>query len=404
MAAVIAQSCRIGARLSRGCDRPAEDRQKRWGQGLPCGIVAEKNNSSGPVQAMKAVGSLVLALAVAACATVGPERVETDAANYSAAISRSERTNVLANIVALRYGEAPEFLELTQVVTSYSLEVDGRIGVGGSVGSGGGFPETLDVGTGSSFENAPTITYRPITGRDYLGSILLPVDEARVLASVPAGWPPDLVVGLLVKSMNGVSNGQAVGTARRAATPEFAELNRLFTSLTTSGALEIEVDLSSGGPRTVLFAENPELFSANTAAEMRRFREILRLSPSVRQFTIRKGRLPRQASEIAIQTRSVAGALSSIAAEIEVPADHITRGLTFPTVQRVSDTLPTVAVRTGPRPPRDAFAAIKRGGTWYWVEDTDFASKRVLSFISIMLSLVSRGDDSADPVLTISTR
>ena len=206
-----------------------------------------------------------------------------------------------------------------------------------------------------------------------------------------------------MKSMNGVSNAQAVGTTRRPATPEFAELNQLFTSLTTSGALEVEVNLSGDGPRSVLFAENPALFNDTTAAEMRRFREILRLSPSVRQFTIRKGRLPRRRNEIAVQTRSLAGTLASLAAEIDVPPDHIERGLTFPTVQRVSDSLPHVNVRTGDRPPRDAFAAVRRGRTWYWVEDSDFASKRVLSFISVVLSLVTRGEEAADPVLTIST-
>ena len=123
---------------------------------------------------MKALIVSTLVLTVAACASVGPPRVEADAANYAAAISRSERTNVLANIVALRYGEAPEFLELTQVVTSYSLEVNGRVGVGGTVGSGGEFPDTLDVGGGASLEDSPTITYRPITGREFLGSILFP--------------------------------------------------------------------------------------------------------------------------------------------------------------------------------------------------------------------------------------
>lgn len=372
-------------------------------------ILTEKSErgQGSRMKVIHPVFGVLCALALWGCGSLGPSRVEVDSANYSAAVSKAERTNVLQNVVALRYGETPEFLELTQVVTSYNLTVDGSVGVAGKVTSAGDFPETVNLGTGATYRTAPTMTYHPISGREYLGSILLPIDEARALSAIPAGWPPDLVIGLLIKSINGVENSQGTGLSRRPASAEFVELTQLFTRLIESGALEIRVDLEADskqtGIRTVLFAENPALFGQDTPADLRRFRQLLRLRSSVQEFVIRKGRLPRRSSEIAIQTRSLAGVLGALASAIDVPQGDIDAGKTYQTVPLpASGALPSAVIRSGPSAPPDAFAAVRRGDTWFWVDDNDYASKRVLSFTTLILSLVSRSGEQADPILTIS--
>lgn len=373
--------------------------------------------SSGSVERKLKIGvlpirklfSAPLLFVLVACGGLGPGRVEVDAANYSSAISKAERTSLLSNIVGLRYGEAPAFLELTQVVTSYSIEAEGTVEVEGSVDGGGAFPDFAGLGAGAVYGNRPTITYKPLSGKQYLGSILIPVDEARALAGIAAGWPPDLVIGLLIQNMNGVMNSQTLGLTRRPATPEFAEVTRLISSLVMTGALEIRVDaVSSGdtglpqGTRTVLFIENPGLFGENSLTELRRLSQLLRLPQSVREFEIRKGQDAPGGNQLAIQTRSVLGVMNSLAASIDVPQADVARGLTFATVQGDLPGLPVARVRSGPIAPRDAFAATRRNGTWFWVDDADFASKRVLSFVALILSLTSDVETQGDPILTIS--
>jgi len=41
----------------------------------------------------------------------------------------------------------------------------------------------------------------------------------------------------------------------------------------------------------------------------------------------------------------------------------------------------------GLMPPGDSYAAVRYRGTWYWIDDDDIASKRIVSFLLIFFSL-----------------
>ena len=41
--------------------------------------------------------------------------------------------------------------------------------------------------------------------------------------------------------------------------------------------------------------------------------------------------------------------------------------------------------------PADAFTAVPFGQDWYWIDDKDFASKRLFSFIMFLFTLTETG-------------
>jgi len=43
-------------------------------------------------------------------------------------------------------------------------------------------------------------------------------------------------------------------------------------------------------------------------------------------------------------------------------------------------------------------------GYWYWIDDTDIASKRIFTFLMILFSLAETGQSTAAPVVTIPSR
>ena len=48
---------------------------------------------------------------------------------------------------------------------------------------------------------------------------------------------------------------------------------------------------------------------------------------------------------------------------------------------------PPIRILSSPQSPRDAFVAVPYGQNWYWIDDKDFASKRLFSFIMFLFTL-----------------
>jgi hypothetical protein len=65
---------------------------------------------------------LLLMFSTSGCTTIGPAMVPRDRVDYVNAIGSSWERETLLNIVKLRYGHAPVFLSITQVVTGYQFQ------------------------------------------------------------------------------------------------------------------------------------------------------------------------------------------------------------------------------------------------------------------------------------------
>ncbi|MCW5626423.1 MAG: hypothetical protein KIT73_17040, partial [Burkholderiales bacterium] len=79
-------------------------------------------------------GTVVLLAALGACAPFGPHTIARDRFDYQDALGRSMQEQLLANLVKMRYGDAPVFLDVASVINSYSIE--GEIAVAGGSESG----------------------------------------------------------------------------------------------------------------------------------------------------------------------------------------------------------------------------------------------------------------------------
>ena len=85
---------------------------------------------------------------------------------------------MLLNMVKLRYSEPPVFLDVAQVVASYTFEASGSISAPDWQGS----PSGAAGGISGRWAESPTITFNPMTGEKFIKSLMQPVPPVSLLS------------------------------------------------------------------------------------------------------------------------------------------------------------------------------------------------------------------------------
>jgi hypothetical protein len=90
---------------------------------------------------------------------------------------------------------------------------------------------------------------------------------------------------------------------------------------------------------------------------------------------------------------------------IDVPAANVEQKRTFPSpapeIVNGVPVPPLMRILSSSQKPDDAFAAVPYHQEWYWIDDKDFASKRLFSFIMFLFTLTDIGEKQGAPVITV---
>ncbi|MBN1142026.1 MAG: hypothetical protein JXB25_09595 [Deltaproteobacteria bacterium] len=341
----------------------------------------------------------VLLLALSGCASLGPTSVDRDRFDYTTAVADSWKRQMLLNIVKIRYGDSPTFLDVVSIINQYSLETELRGNLGWS------FPPNASsqgIGGTNRYYDRPTITYTPLTGEKFARNLMAPISPATVMSLVEGGYPIDLVFRVLVHSVNGIQN-QFGGSARlRRADPEFYTLLEKLRYNQASGTIALRVKKTDNQAALVMvFRKRVDPAVEETAKEVRR---ILGLKEEAGEFRVVYGSMPANDQEIALLTRSIIEILSDISSTIEVPAEHVSEKRTPPTMEPEGEGVKGKMIRIlyADDNPTDAFAAVPYRNRWFWIDDKDFQSKRLFSFLMFVMTLTETGGKEGAPVVTIS--
>lgn len=353
---------------------------------------------------MKLIAVLTAGLLVSGCAAVGPAMVNRDRFDYTKAISDSWKSQMLVNIVKLRYGDAPAFLDVSSVITSY--EISGR----GSAGAFWNFHPSYESGINAGGEvfsaNRPTITYNPLTGEKFARSMMAPVPPSAILSLVQSGYPVDIVFRALVQSVNGVRNSYGGRAAGISADPEFYPLLEKMRRIQRSGAIGLRIQRVKQD-EAVMFVFGGKT-SEEIAVDSAEVRKILGLDPATREFRVVYGMLPSDDKEIAILSRSMLQVLMDIASRIDVPEIDIEEKRVPPTVKedngRGLPVAPLIRVYSSLQGPDDDFVSIAYRNRWFWIDDRDIQSKQVFSYLMFIFTLVETGGKEGAPVVTVPVR
>jgi len=340
-----------------------------------------------------------IAILGAGCRSIGPDSVSRDRFDYSLAISESVKNQLLLNMVRMRYGDMPVFVDVSSVISQYMLENDISYGFGWT------YPPTVrspSVGGISRFAERPTITYTPLTGEKFTKSMLTPIPPSAIIFFIQSGRSVDAVFYLCVQSINGINNRQDAAFRSVPMNPDFAELLTKMRRIQQSGRIEMRTQTDEK-KQTTLFCFSKDV-SPEIAEDRAWVKQKLGLNPQASEFKVVYGSAAQQ-DEIAIQSRSVMEILTQQASSIDIPADDLKHNRAY-AVAKTEDPLAermNIHIRSGKEKPADAFVSISYRGKWFWIEDTDFKSKQIFSSLLILLSMMESDRGANQPVITVPT-
>ncbi len=154
---------------------------------VPQIVAADLPSRSCGLDMWKGTITVLIWFCMAACSSIGPGTVPRDRVDDVNAIGTSWERETLLNIVKLRYGHAPIFFSVTQVVTGYQFQ--GTV-TGGLVASN--FTPVSNIlglaGTATAegqYTDRPTVIYTPLTGVDFLQKLMTPIPPSARIRQRP---------------------------------------------------------------------------------------------------------------------------------------------------------------------------------------------------------------------------
>jgi len=337
------------------------------------------------------------------CSSIGPRSVSTDSFDYTKELADSWKQRMLINMIRIRYGDTPIFLDVASVINQYSMETRGQASLEWQSPLREN-ANTLGIGGSATYTDRPTITYIPLSGEKFARSLMRPLPPSAVLGMIEAGYPVDVVLRVCVDSINGVRNRFDAPLRDQAASPEFYSLLERLRRIQNSGGISLRVQRSAEKETTILAMKDDPDAALNEDSLF--VRKVLGLNPTEEEFRVVYGSKAKDSSELAILTRSILQIMNNLASSIEVPDAHVADKrvkMTSPEITSAGTTLaPLIRIQSSSTKPGDAFVAVPYESHWFWIDNRDLKSKGIFSFMMFLFSLTETGGKEGAPVVTIS--
>jgi len=361
--------------------------------------------------------ALAASLLAAGCATSAPLTVRHDRFNFNDAGAESTKEQILLNIVRLRYGEPIYFVDIGSMLSHYELNAgasysryrsDLNVWNNPTLRAlynmrGEPVPGSNTWDANLSYSDSPTITYTPLTGEEFANRVMTPIPPTTIIYLSQSGWSIDRILETCVQQINDIGNAP-IHELAQAASPDISRFRRLAELMKRAqdgGYLRFSIEVVADQSATYLYL--PPV-PARLESEAREIRELLGLSSEPAQKLRLTGHALRlEPNEVAMQTRSLYGCMYALAQGVSVPAEHVRshQTSTRPSPTDEEDASRWLRVQHSRLPQVDPFAQVLYNGHWFYIDKSDWSSKRTIALLTYMFSLQSTAKGQGAPVLTV---
>jgi hypothetical protein len=424
---------------------------------------SERRTAINWLRVCRRLGTPFVVLLLSGCSTFGPQLVLNSHTEYNKAVEQVIQEELLLNIVRRRYYEAPQFVTISSITTSMSNSA----GIsGGSAFGNQGTPTTSNIGGSLNWSDSPTVTITPRQGTEILGALTARMSVNTIAKMANAGYRFDFLLALMAEGLTSVRGPQAgVGTDFRPGVPEYVQLIESIRRLIDKGQLiagtfswndpysdisydrdQITVEnqltaIALGGGtgrfrsyddgKTYYFTDKnnyPAMWidpDARTSGDGKRVIELLNLQPTPlkRIWSFAPSRVvdgtdfenladdPRP--EIKIRMRSFYSVLNLLAFGINVPPQDEEERRAFTKASydqavregRAVDISDKFVVHSSSERPANALVAVEHRGTWFYVDDRDYVSKRFFNAVYDLFNMeIAPSSGGGGPILTVPVK
>ena len=352
--------------------------------------------------------SMFTVLCCSGCQSVGPGVLNGTHPSYNHAMVSVIDQQMLNNLVRLRYRENPTFLDISSITENQKLGFDAGIDASELYTSSNEKGSFLGPKVMIGISQSPTISYRPLRGKEFIKQLMTPIPLNAVLGLSRSGWKIERVFNTCVEKINDIENAPSASGPTPWNKPDYETFYRataILKKLEESGCVSIGRDPDDGKKLMLSFREDDVCRD-----DVRELKSILGIDSSKNEYYFSTNFLKRQGDAIAVQTRSLMGVLFYLSHAVEVPEEDIANGLVQVTVDRdgkvfdwsaASGTL--LRIHCSDERPKDAYISTRYRGHWFYINDNDLHSKSTFMFISTLFNLQAGEASSADvaPTLTI---
>jgi hypothetical protein len=355
----------------------------------------------------------VILLAAGGCATIGTTTIRPDRFHYNEAGAESSKEQLLLNLVRLRYGEPVYFLDIGSMLSQRTFEgtasaskwENGTDTLGpwfrGFVGGTDTYADHQTTWGGNlTYSDRPTISYTPVQGEQFARQFMTPIPLSTLIYLSKSGWSVDRLLELCVQKINSIANLPTHDSGGENAN-DFDRFDRaadLMKTLQDSNQFEFSVN-----DQTLICSFATE---GNTPPQqLQELCSLLNLAPDCATTPVRvtPAGAPRQANDLAMQTRSLLAMMYSLAQRIPVPEGHERDNQVQKAMvpQDRTGRKQWLSVQYSRVPQIDSFVQIYYNGYWFYISKNDWSSKRTFALITYLLSLQASPDKDNTLSLTV---
>lgn len=354
-------------------------------------------------------GILLALIPSIGCSTLGPKTIRLERTPYNLAIQETQDTQLLLNLVRLRYRDTPFFLELSGITSQVSFE-NGADG-GAEIQKGANL---WKLGLSAKYATAPTVTYTPLQGDKFAQQLLAPLKIETVMLLYRSGWSLKRVLRLCVQRLNRVEGAVRASGPTPETAPKFEDFARvldLMGQLSDRGYLDIVYETLNipGQSDRIVLQVSKEALDLPDTQELRR---LLGLAPNKRHYPLTYPLVEhaddRELDHLEVETRSLLGALFFLSQSVEPPEIDVKAGrvtVTRTEASAVFDwkdvTRQLLQIRSALKKPVDPAASVWYRGSGFYIDDSDLSSKSTMPLLTQLLALQSAEMQKIVPVLTL---
>jgi len=391
---------------------------------------------------------------------IGVKAYKSSFEDFNDAIRKTADSQMLSNLVRMRYLESPVFLQVSSISTNFTLS--GNLGASATLPEGVSNTYGLDAGAG--YSESPTITFSIPESRGYYGLLMAPLSSNQILQLIDAGFDSGAVLRTGIRGINGLKNVTIEYSTYPSAPQsygDFLEALTLVEKLNTEGLVDFAPSSGFGlwsspiGPigkdslsqallvASIVYAKNAggdlvengkgmyelHTFSRRIALrfapaavnspDAQRLKSLLQLDTDKNAYSmfdheftkIEKGRayigqspaaLDPEAvwQEIGIRGRSMMEIMQISSNAVQIPEEEISKGNVF-VVPSSDQEDPSLVIKSSTGEPSNATIRTKYRGYWFYIEDNDLKSRTGFALLTAMFAVTAGTVPGANPILTL---